>query len=50
MRYELTDHEWAAIKSMLPNKPFAVARGNDRRVPMHLLGVAVRSIIARRTS
>jgi transposase len=20
MRYELTDHEWAAIKPMLPNK------------------------------
>jgi transposase len=26
MRYELTDHEWAAIKSMLPNKPRGVAR------------------------
>ncbi len=32
MRYELTDHEWAAIKSMLPNKPRSVARVNDRRV------------------
>jgi transposase len=21
MRYELTDHEWTAIKAMLPNKP-----------------------------
>jgi transposase len=21
MRYELTDHEWTAIKPMLPNKP-----------------------------
>ena len=21
MRYELTDYEWAAISSMLPNKP-----------------------------
>jgi transposase len=21
MRYELTDHEWAAIKPMLPNEP-----------------------------
>ena len=31
MRYELTDHEWAAIKSMLPNKPRGVARVNDRR-------------------
>ena len=25
MRYELTDHEWAAIKPMLPNKPRGVA-------------------------
>ena len=32
MRYELTDHEWAAIKPMLPNKPHGVARVNDRRV------------------
>ena len=32
MRYELTDHEWAAIKSMLPNKPRGVPRVNDRRV------------------
>jgi hypothetical protein len=32
MRYELTDHEWAAIKPMLPNKPRSVARVNDRRV------------------
>ena len=31
MRYELT-HEWAAIKSMLPNKRCGVARVNDRRV------------------
>jgi transposase len=21
MRYELTDHQWAAIKPMLPNEP-----------------------------
>jgi transposase len=32
MRYELTDHEWAAIKRMLPNKPRGVPRVNDRRV------------------
>lgn len=32
MRYELTDHEWAAIKPMLPNKSRGVARVNDRRV------------------
>jgi transposase len=32
MRYELTDHEWAAIKPMLPNKPRGVPRANNRRV------------------
>src|SRR5262245_54995112 len=32
MRYELTDHEWAAIKPMLPKKPRGVPRVNDRRV------------------
>ncbi len=31
MRYELTDHEWAAIKPMLPNKPRCPA-GERRRV------------------
>ena len=33
MRYELTDHEWTAIKPMLPNKPRGVPRVNDHRVP-----------------
>jgi arylformamidase len=32
MRYELSDYEWAVIKSMLPNKPCGVRRVNDRRV------------------
>jgi transposase len=32
MRYELGDHEWAAIRPMLPNKPRGVRRVNDRRV------------------
>ena len=32
MRYELTDHEWAAIKLFLPNKPRSVPRVSDRRV------------------
>jgi transposase len=32
MRYVLTDHEWAAIRPMLPNKPRGVPRVNDRRV------------------
>jgi transposase len=34
MRYELTDHEWAAIKPILPNKTRGVQRGNDRRSSM----------------
>jgi transposase len=32
MRYDLTDHEWAAIKPMLPDKPRGVPRVDDRRV------------------
>jgi transposase len=32
MRHEPTDHEWSAIKPMLPNKPRGVPRVNDRRV------------------
>jgi transposase len=32
MRYELTDHEWFAIKRLLPNKPRGVPRVDDRRV------------------
>jgi transposase len=32
MRYELADHEWVAIKPMVPNKPRGVPRVNDRRV------------------
>jgi transposase len=32
MRYELTDHAWATIKSMLPNKPRGIPRVNDHRV------------------
>lgn len=32
MRYELADHEWGAIKPMLPNKPRGVPWVNDRRV------------------
>jgi transposase len=31
MRYELTDHEWTAIKPFRPNKPRGVPRENDRR-------------------
>src|SRR5512133_10530 len=32
MRYELTDHEWTAIRPMLPNKSRGVPPVNDRRV------------------
>ena len=32
MRDELTDHEWTAIKPMLPNQPRGIARVDDRRV------------------
>jgi transposase len=39
MRYELTDHEWSAIKAMLPNKPRGVPRVNDRRVLNGILWV-----------
>ncbi len=39
MRYELTHHEWAAIKPMLPNKPRGVPRVNDRRVLNGIFGV-----------
>jgi transposase len=39
MRYELTDHEWTAIKSFLPNKPRGVPRVNDRRVLNGILWV-----------
>ena len=39
MRYELSDHEWTAIKPMLPNKPRGVLRVNDRRVLNGILWV-----------
>jgi transposase len=32
MRYELADHEWAAINPMLPTKPSGIPRVNHRRV------------------
>jgi len=38
MRCTLDDHEWAAIKPMLPNKPRGVPRVNDHRVLDRLRG------------
>jgi transposase len=32
MRYKFSEHEWIAIKPMLPNKPRGVRRVDDRRV------------------
>lgn len=44
MRYELADHEWTAVKPMLPNKQRGVPRVNDRRVLNgYLLGPPIRS-------
>jgi len=50
MRYALTDHEWAAIRPMLPNKPRGVPRLNDRRVLRHPLGAAVPTLLAQSAS
>jgi transposase len=38
MRYELSDHEWANIAPMLPNKTRGVPRVDDRRVLNGILG------------
>jgi transposase len=32
LRHELSDFEWAAIRSFLPNKPHGIPRVDDRRV------------------
>ena len=53
MRHEFTDHERAAIKPMLPNKPRGVPRVNDRRVLNGIFWVlrsAHRGAICRRRS
>ncbi len=48
MRHELTDHEWATIKPMLPNKPRGVPRVKRPPNPKwHLLGLALRRTVAR---
>ena len=41
MRYELTDHEWAAIKPMLPNKPRCPTCERPPCPELHLLGLAI---------
>ncbi len=48
MHYELTDHEWTAIKPMLPNKAAWRSSGERRTGPeWHLLGPPIRSTLAR---
>ena len=47
MRYELTDLEWSMIQPVLPTKSRGVPRVDDRRVLNGILGVAVRSAVAR---
>lgn len=49
MRYELTDFEWSAIRSLLPNKPRGIPRVDDRRVlnGIDLLGLTLRCSVAR---
>jgi transposase len=32
MRYEFSEHEWTAIKPILPNQPRGVRRAKDRRM------------------
>ena len=49
MCYELTDHEWSAIKPMLPNKVRGVRRVHDRRVLNGIFWVLGRSALARST-
>jgi transposase len=39
MRYELADHEWVAIKPMLPNKPVAFLGWTTVVSSMALLGL-----------
>ena len=45
MRYELTDHEWSAIKLMLPNKVRCTVV-NDRRVLMEEISMPLKEEIA----
>jgi hypothetical protein len=50
MRHELTDHEWVAIRPILPNKPRGVPRVNDRRVLNGISGCCGRRRIAMQTA
>jgi hypothetical protein len=48
MRYELTDHEWAAIKAMLPYKAARCSTGERPSCPQwYLLGLAIWGAMAR---
>jgi hypothetical protein len=44
MRYELTDFEWAAIRSFLPNKPRGIPRVDDRRVLNGIFGFCAQAL------
>jgi hypothetical protein len=46
MRYELTDHQWTAIRPMLPNKPRRATGERPACPQWHLPGFAIRSAMA----
>ena len=48
MRYELSDDEWAIIRSMLPNKARGVPRVDDRRVLNGIFWVPARKPLSAR--
>jgi transposase len=43
-RYDLTDFEWCVIKPLLPSKPRAVPRVDDRRVLNGIFGAPWRDL------
>ncbi len=47
MRYQLTDHEWTAIRPRLPNKPRGLPRVDDVVSSTESFGSWIRSAMAR---
>ncbi len=47
MRCELTNDQWAAVRSMLPNKPRGARRVDDRRLLNGIFWELFRSTMAR---